>query len=184
MSQLIDIPAAYAAALIDGEGCIRIIKYPGNITYKTVVEVKMCEPEAIQFVFNYFGGKIAFRKSNNPKHRGNYDWMVHGKNACIFLTRIYPHLQIKKRHAELAILCGGTAEYSHAGYVPDDVLDYRERCFQELRKLNERGVSAAETNREDLLQREEGCDSPNCIDGKDAELPRNVEVEPTVGEWV
>ena len=177
MSQLIDIPAAYTAGIIDGEGCIRIIPYLGGITYKVTVEVRMCEVGAIQYIHSYFGGKIALRGSDNEKHRDVWSWLVHGSKACTFLKRIAPHLQVKRRHAEIAIMCGETAEYSHAGYVPEDILAFREKCFQELTRLNVRGVHPpAETNREDLQVG--GCDSPNCTDGKGAESHRNVETAP------
>lgn len=181
MSKILDNPAAYAAGLMDGEGCIRIVKY-NSITYKVTVEVKMCDIEGVRFLYDFFGGKLSIRDNSNPNHRSVYSWMLHGRNACTFLNRVSPYLQVKRRRAEIAILCGETAEYSYSGNVPQDVLEFRERCFNELTKLNLRGASAAETERKDSLEKER-CDSPNCIDGKDTELPRNVEVESTE-EWI
>jgi hypothetical protein len=184
MSQIIDAPAAYAAGLIDGEGCIRIIKYT-NVTYKVVVQVKMCDIEGIRFLYDHFGGNLSVIKSTNPKHNDADMWMLHGKKACTFLNRIMGYLQVKRKRAEIAVLCGETTEYSQVHVVPSEVIDFRKKCFDELKRLNARGTSAAETNREDsLLTEEEGCDSPNLTDGKREELPRNVEVEHIDGEYV
>src|SRR4030042_656454 len=110
MSQLVDVPAVYAAGIIDGEGCIRIVSYPGEVTYKVMVEVRMCEDGAVQYIHSYFGGKVALRGRDNEKHRDVWSWMLHGSKACMFLKRIAPHLQVKRRHAEVAIMCGKTAE--------------------------------------------------------------------------
>lgn len=182
MSKLLDNPAAYAAGLIDGEGCIRIIKY-SNITYKVTVEIKMCDIEGVRYLHDFFGGKLSLRKVKNLKHSDVYSWMLHGRKACTFLKRIMPYLHVKRRNAEIATLCGSTAEYSTSHCVPSDIVTLRERCYVESRKANTRGTSAAETNREDL-QLIGGCDSPNCINDKDAESSRNEKTEPIEGEWV
>ena len=174
MSQLVDVPAIYAAGLVDGEGCIRISKYASGVTYKLCVFVKMVDKGAIDYLVTYFGGSIYFQNSTNSKHNSTYLWQLYSQKAGTFLTRIYPYLQVKRRQAELGIICAGTAEYSNSGYIPEDVMDLRESCFQEMTKLNKRGTSPAETEREDL-QLNGGCDSPTYTNDKGVEVDRNVQ---------
>lgn len=96
---------AYAAGLIDGEGCIYISAYSGGKQYGARIDVGMSARalrllEAMQA--NY-GGSIRKTRKRSDRWEAAYAWSLFGKPAADFLRRVHPHLLLKSEQARLAI---------------------------------------------------------------------------------
>jgi len=98
---------AYAAGIIDGEGCIQIAKRTrekGTTTYQAIVEVSMVDAVVPEFMHATFGGYVTIHHRNNPKYRNVYMWNLTGMfQIMLFLQNLLPFLKLKKNQAELAI---------------------------------------------------------------------------------
>ena len=107
---------AYAAGLVDGDGCI-VIKggkarkgYFGLFVLVTLVEPLNNVggiPPALQFLQDTFGGVIGKPSKAMTKHgirrRPCRQWYVGWQTAELMLTAILPYLIEKKEQAEVAL---------------------------------------------------------------------------------
>jgi hypothetical protein len=107
---------AYAAGLIDGEGCIHISKEKPetmeravNSKYGLTVIVDMADGKGIDLLYGLFGGKIKQVDTNKRKSfipytfDKSWHWEIYGTKAKEMLKKIYPFLRIKKEQARIAI---------------------------------------------------------------------------------
>jgi hypothetical protein len=107
---------AYIVGLIDGEGSIFIERsvrkgrlsgvYTGNLRYRLMVQILMCDPEAIAFVAKATGRPIYKKKlGRNGITRRSHAYVLTWRNgvAASFLQSILPFLHGKKKQAELGI---------------------------------------------------------------------------------
>ena len=99
---------AYAAGLIDGEGSIQIVKHRDPTCrqgYKLWlnVTVSMCDPEAVEWANNTFGGSLYTPKAKTSSGRTIYRWSVTTRAAANFLKSIRPFLKVKAEVADIAI---------------------------------------------------------------------------------
>ena len=96
--------AAYAAGLVDGEGSISI---PVSSRLGLLVEIGNTSPAMILWLHERVGG--GWRKSSRDKRPQNrrqmYAWRTSGASAVTFLRQLHRFLVVKKRVAEVAILC-------------------------------------------------------------------------------
>jgi hypothetical protein len=93
---------AYAAGIIDGEGTIGIHRRRERSTYRSLMKVGMCDPEAVQFLHALFGGyHIPARITHKscPQHRPQEEWGAAAKEAANICRVILPFLKIKRRQA-------------------------------------------------------------------------------------
>ena len=101
--------AAYIAGVIDGEGCIRIGKFPTKnktphgFQFRIVVEITMCERETIEFIASTTKRRIQTRIL--PSGKTAYKVVFYNANAYDFLLAITPFLLGKRSQAEAAIQC-------------------------------------------------------------------------------
>lgn len=103
-----DTNLAYAAGIIDGEGCIGVYKQKNKkarVGYfiALIISVSMGDSEATLWLKDTFGGshhcfKPLFR-DNKPRFR----WQMSATKASNFLCNLLPYLKVKKQQAELAI---------------------------------------------------------------------------------
>ncbi len=97
---------AYAAGIIDGEGCIGIwrkLQQQRYLSYDMRVSVAMIEEWLPNWLCFAFGGSVTFHKSKQKNHSPQYQWRVASNKALDFLLLVLPYLTIKKPQAELAI---------------------------------------------------------------------------------
>ena len=89
---------AYLAGIIDGEGSIGV--YKANNSHKVVVTVKMCDPEAVGEIHEYFGGSASGYQGTNA-----YVFRVYlaADSAYQFLKVIRKFLRVKAEQADWAI---------------------------------------------------------------------------------
>lgn len=98
---------AYAAGIIDGEGCITILcrlpnrKNPKHArSYQPAVIVAMNDPEPIDFLEHYFP---ASQTSTKRGYKIHHRWSIWSLKAIFFLQNILPYLKVKKMQAQLVI---------------------------------------------------------------------------------
>ena len=94
---------AYAAGLIDGEGCIYVVKETRS--YYAVVEVGMTAKASsvLSWMKANYGGKIYVGRAATEKWDEARVWHLHGDNAAVVLRALMPHLILKREQARLAI---------------------------------------------------------------------------------
>lgn len=141
---------AYAAGLIDGEGCICIQKssygtksnLPPN--YALIVVVSTTDAILTPWLHARFGGSVCKFRGYAPlrglKQVGmSSRWMVASAEAEQFLRAVLPYLQLKKQRAEVALRFRGLI--SRTGRpIAEENRALRRGCYEEMRALNQRGI--------------------------------------------
>lgn len=99
---------AYAAGIIDGEGCIGIYKRnarnqtaggDGRRTYRGSIHVAMCEPIVIEFLHKLFGGSISRIRVKGPRSRDQFAWSIAAIQGGRCAELVLPFLLLKKHQA-------------------------------------------------------------------------------------
>ena len=93
---------AYAAGIIDGEGCIGIHRRKGHHVVLQVA-IHHTSQWLVEWFKMNFGGSVAYFVTKNPNHKDMWAWHLAPKQALEFLILIRPYLQLKRSHADLAI---------------------------------------------------------------------------------
>jgi len=110
---MIDIDLAYAAGIIDGEGCITITKNISkdhqrrclNPQYQLRVAVVMADPEVCKWLHERWPGclKILNAPKYNKNSKPTFNWSISAEKAKCFLKQIRHFLKIKNRQALIGI---------------------------------------------------------------------------------
>lgn len=107
-----DTDLAYAAGVIDSDGCIRVtrsdyrrrvLKDCVNFTYQAEVHVKQVDTEAIEFFNSYWPSYSRITKAYATRGRPLHGWYIHSQAAGRFLEAILPFLRIKRPRAVNAL---------------------------------------------------------------------------------
>ena len=99
---------AYAAGIMDGEGCIHIRRrkkyncfWPH--IYDLQVVVSTTDGILADWFYERFGGHICKCKLRTTSNYPKYQWCIQANQATGFLRKVLPYLLLKKQQAELAI---------------------------------------------------------------------------------
>jgi len=139
------IDLAYLAGIIDGEGCLGIYKIKTKTStgfyHRGVLKIDNTQKELIDWLINTFKGthSAATRITPSKKYeRDIYTWCVTGDKLLNLCEQILPYLTIKKPNCENMIKFRKTFLYKigHNKKIEPELLDIREACFLESRKLN------------------------------------------------
>ena len=145
---------AYIAGIIDGEGCLRIVKAMPyredmvNPSYSPSIQVGMKNREVLEFCKQYFGGSIYKERTRYWVYR----WRINSKRQVInCLKKILPWLIVKKEEAEVLLdFCKKVKPWFKGGKpMTDNELAFREDFYQKMKELKKCEV-AASTERKDL----------------------------------
>lgn len=98
----------YAAAMLDGEGCIMIGAHKNTrsraiVYYELRVQVGMADKLIPLWLQSMFGGHMHSRWDNNPKHRRMWIWGISTQKARRVLELTLPYMKVKIAQAELGI---------------------------------------------------------------------------------
>lgn len=157
LDQVSEIDWAKPAVLIDGEGSISISKQKVTGARRTTKEfyhlrtfVCNTDPRMILWCQERFGGSIRGKpREDRKRHRPCWQWTVVSQAAEDILARCLPHFIIKREQAEIALAFQKTMRRSsHSrwnGGTPDDVLVFRNHCFEELKRLKHEPMSMSTT---------------------------------------
>lgn len=101
---LSDVDTAWLAAIIDGEGHVRLdtpLKNYRSYRYVRFVVVNTCLP-LLERVREICGcGSIFSRKpSGNPAHKQVHVFQVSGENAKVILSQVLPYLIVKQEKTQ------------------------------------------------------------------------------------
>lgn len=96
---------AYAAGIIDGEGCIyaRVYDSKSGVATLLQLQVSMCSEQVVRWFAETFGGDVYTARYASLKLREIFIWQVRGKNVAVVLSALLPYLKEKAKRARLAI---------------------------------------------------------------------------------
>ncbi len=152
---------AYIAGIVDGEGCIQIVRqkaYPPAISvrHNAGVTIGMCSEDLISWIISCFPHilRLHVKRMKSPNQRTAYLAIAISHKAATFLREIRPYLRLKGRQADLAILFterianGRLLRPVGQGYarISDAEIAIREEMYQTMRDLNLRGRGPQHTN--------------------------------------
>jgi hypothetical protein len=145
---LSDVDRAYAAGLIDGEGCIRITSrgLHGGTTfrqgqYTLMVELTNTDHGMIQWLQQRFGGSVSYGKANPSRNaKEKWHWRVAANKALSCLDAVWPYIRTKRTQAKLGRRFQRYTQYTGTPATQKRQL-LHERFYQEFRVLNKRGLT-------------------------------------------
>jgi hypothetical protein len=130
------IELAYAAGIVDGEGCVTINTWRGRT--RPIVKVAMIHEAPLKHLQTLFGGRIRLSAGRNDR-KDHYIWTIQSKMARECLKQLLPFLLIKNKHAEiilnLKILSYGRGSQT----LSPEMITERLLAVEQIRKLNIKG---------------------------------------------
>lgn len=131
---------AYTAGIIDGEGCISIVRKPYKTAgfptnYELYVKVQTADKIICPWLHIRFGGSLGMTKGYNGNRRC-HTWGVSSASAELFLRAILPWLRLKRAEAELGIEFRKT-KVAPGHYIGDVVRQQRADLFEQMKALKE-----------------------------------------------
>lgn len=120
---------AYAAALLDGEGCI-FVRNNGRTT-QLMVDFKMTDDGPLHLLASRWGNEVV-ANGKTSTGRVMYHWMVTGRHALEFLGDVLPWLQGKREQVELGLTW---PLWTSGAILPERVREGRRRVLLGLREL-------------------------------------------------
>lgn len=138
---------AYAAGLVDGEGCVGAYSLKHNQHQIVQVTIANTNEAMIAWLNARWPGSVQY----NAKHRTGWKpvwrWTLSSRKAEMFLRNILPFLIVKRPQAELCLTLRGLTKQNWSGKpqcggqtVSSDVLEQRRQIVGQLRKANHRGL--------------------------------------------
>lgn len=131
---------SYFAAIVDGEGTIRIKR--NKRKYNIVLSVKNTSKELIDYLKKNFKGNNGGPYEDKRGNRKDYFvWECMHKEAIKLIRKIETYLVIKQQQAKLALKAWeDTFKDDYRGReMPKYIIDTREQYYQQMKKLNQRG---------------------------------------------
>ena len=132
------IDLAYAAGIIDGEGCVSICdaSFYGREVYQLRVAVQMTNPEAIRVLYELFGGRLYY-VLKTEKRKARDSWMVFNSQAATTLRELMPYLKVKQYIALAALRADWPKPHGRGLSIGQQ--EIRREVFAILKDLNMRG---------------------------------------------
>lgn len=102
------IDAAWAAGIVDGEGCINMVRVSRTMHWSLRLQIGNTDIRMIDKLVLLFGGNVhLYRRKKSKdgyKRKPFWMWQVSGKEAARILNIILPYLIVKREQAELGLL--------------------------------------------------------------------------------
>lgn len=141
---------AYAAGIIDGEGCLRIVKanpYRSDMIsphYSGSIQVGMKVRAPLDLLMSIFGGSIYTERTRfGPMYR----WRMNSKRQIIVcIKKLLPYLIVKKEEAEYLLeFLSRMKPWCPGNHAPigKDELAFREEAYLHMRQLKKCEVAAS-----------------------------------------
>lgn len=129
---------AYAAGIIDGEGCIFISKQRqcgrSKTYYSLRIAVSMTDAVVPRWLRRNFGG-LVHNKGVRQGKRAGYTWELATKDCAPFLRGVIPLLKIKAKQAHWALRFRETVGPRGTHKRSSRTVARQERLYQKLRAL-------------------------------------------------
>ncbi len=134
-----DTDIIYLAGIVDGEGCINIVKYhKGNrYRYRLQLRVINTNKELVEWIRDRWGGWIISRERDS-KRRTVYEWSIHNLAAGELLEDMIDYLIVKRDQANVALdfrATLNTTQYKQGG-LSQELIDTRDAMKEAISRLN------------------------------------------------
>ena len=141
---------AYAAGLVDGEGCIHIDK-----TLTPRLEIGMAETalDVLKAFRREYGGTIHLGRAETEKWAASYHYTITGGNLAPVLLRLLPHLFLKREQADLALAAWRLRDempltrFKRPGWTPE-LRERGEAIRARVKELNRKGPDTSGSQEE------------------------------------
>ena len=138
----------YAAAFVDGEGCIAVVRSftptRGRYYYGVQVVVANRDRPVLEWMQTIWGGWVVASSSRQGRARAGWNWRISGGASKPFLSGIQPWLRIKCAQCQNALAMIELLRRGHRTLgrerLPQQWLDEQEMHYWVQRKLNHRGT--------------------------------------------
>lgn len=139
---------AYIAGLMDTDGSFMISKriaHNGMKNPNYVAKISYGEKDARPplFIRNTFSKGFIALKENSGCENGRFVWELVVKEEMIqFIKLVLPYLKVKKPNAEILLnFCENfnPVRKGHRFGIPKEELEFREKCYLDLKKYQRRG---------------------------------------------
>lgn len=150
-----DLRWAYAAGLVDGEGCISIQRHfyshkkrPGLSRYNVNISVAMNDPEGIAEIAHLWGTSMRADRATVPGNGRSYRTLMFRTYVSRvteverILSRLLPYLRAKRAQATVVLeACRDIRSYLHKHDIPQEVRERWDQQYEECRALKIRNAS-------------------------------------------
>lgn len=135
---------AYAAGIVDGEGCVFFMER-GSASL-LFLKVNNTREQLCWWFKEHFGGCVSYRKPESIRHAPSWTWSVHGPKAATILHALFPFMVLKRPQALLAEIWNNwrpihTRSMKTGQFLPSPwPTDVRRFIHEKSRALNRLGV--------------------------------------------
>ena len=139
------VTPAYAAGIIDGEGCLYVQVSKRTDTYTPVVSVGMTDRGKVVLdgLAEAFGGRVRLYRPETKKWAAARVWRLNGPAASAFLWVVVGHLVVKGEQAELLLrlqaIIDGTKRPGARPCWTDDDREAARSIWLRVKELNHKG---------------------------------------------
>lgn len=139
---------AYAAGIIDGEGCISIVRCRrqdviSGYVNALKVSVGMVDDRVVKWLHQRFGGHFRTQRPTETNHKSVFIWLIQATQAQELLIQLLPYLKLKHDQAVLAIDFQSTKsvgrKYGSHSPKPIEAYDVEEKARVLLKSLHQGG---------------------------------------------
>ena len=137
---VLDIDAAYAAGLIDGEGCIFIgrthHRRDNRIAHYLQLKVSMIDKEPLDWLQETFCTQCVVAKESRKSKGWNdiWTWRATGRTAENILKHLLPFLKVKRAEAKLALAFRSLIS-KPGRKLSDDNFGAREKAWKDMKEI-------------------------------------------------
>lgn len=130
-----DVENAWAAGLMDGDGCVGLTTDSRSRFRKPVVVVDSTDIELLDELQRLYGGSLVVKRKTRDHHRQAYSWRIYGARQIIaFLAMILPYMRCPPKVTRARMLVEEWESVTpRNGYYTDDMaatkLAYEDRFF-------------------------------------------------------
>jgi hypothetical protein len=147
MTEVLDTDWAYAAAFVDGEGCIAIVRSfvrdRDKFSYGVQVVVANTDRGVLDWMLTTWGGIVVAVNQSRGRGRDSWAWRCGPGVARTFLAGIRPWLRIKGQQCDNALamleLLRRSRRTLGRAPLPTEWLAEQESLYWIQRELNHRG---------------------------------------------
>jgi len=140
----------YLAGIVDGEGSIilerrtKLRPQEKSVMYSPRIAISNTDYRLMEWLKEKFGGNITKTKRGN-NWKDCYAWGMSRSKAIELARMLMPYLKLKSVQAYCLSCYELEAVWTKGGKpeeckVSDEEIDRRDKLYQELKKLNRRGV--------------------------------------------
>lgn len=132
--------AAYAAGMIDGEGCVTLARFGGY--FSTQLTMAQVDRIPLDWLRMHFGGSVHLGFRGNNRCRPAFKWVLSSRQVRRTLPAVLPYLIVKRRHAEIVLAWYAalpTYRDSRSAAIKFPLREPLASLYEEIRALNRRG---------------------------------------------